>query len=130
MPYFHAIISAGGYTEDPKNIISISSKLKKKPASAFELENILGLVKYFQRQFQTSAKLLTHTNRFFKEKPFHSQTREITNRIARNSTSSSKQNSTFRDTTNPYLFRLQETFHIAHRWIKTRIRLCIVSVSG
>ena len=102
MPYFHAIISAGGYTEDPKNIISISSKLRKKPASVSELESILGLVKYFQCQFQTSAKLLTHTNRFFKEKPFHSQTREITNRIARNSTSSSKQNSTFRDTTNPY----------------------------
>ena len=47
--YLGRIISFAGYTADPKNIIAVSSKLKKKPSSIIELQSILGLVGYFRR---------------------------------------------------------------------------------
>ena len=47
--YLGRIISSAGYTADPKNIITVSSKLKKKPSSITELRGILGLVGYFRR---------------------------------------------------------------------------------
>ena len=47
--YLGRIISSGGYTDDHKNIIAVSSKLKKKSSSITELRSILGLVEYFRR---------------------------------------------------------------------------------
>ena len=47
--YLGWIISSAGYTADPKNIITVSLKLKKKPSSITEPRTILGLVRYFRR---------------------------------------------------------------------------------
>ena len=59
--YLGRIISSAGYIADPKNIIAVSSKLKKKPSSITELRSILGLVGYFRRSIpnfsQTASPL-------------------------------------------------------------------------
>ena len=47
--YLRSIISSAGYTADPKNIIAVSSKPKKKPSSITKLQSVLGLVGYFRR---------------------------------------------------------------------------------
>ena len=59
--YLGRIISSAGYTADLKNIIAVSSKLKKKPSSITELRSIVGLVGYFRRsipKFSQTASLL------------------------------------------------------------------------
>ena len=48
MSYLGRIIFAAGCTEDPKNIIAASSKLRKKPAPISKLRSVLGLVGYFR----------------------------------------------------------------------------------
>ena len=59
--YLGRIISSAGYTADPKNIIAVSSKLKKKPSSITELRSMVGLVGYFRRSIpnfsQTTSPL-------------------------------------------------------------------------
>ena len=42
-------MTSEGHTADPKNIIAVSSKLKKKPSSITELRIVLGLEGYFRR---------------------------------------------------------------------------------
>ena len=59
--YLGLIISSVGYTVDPKNIITVSIKLKKKPSSITEPLTIFGFVRYFRRSIpnfsQTTSPL-------------------------------------------------------------------------
>ena len=45
--YRGRVISADGYTIDPKNVHEVLGKLKKKPNDITELRNLLGFVGYF-----------------------------------------------------------------------------------
>ena len=45
--YRGRVISADGYTIDPKNVDEVLGKLKKKPNDITELRNLLGFVGYF-----------------------------------------------------------------------------------
>ena len=60
MSYLRRVISADGYTIDPKNVDAVLGKLKK-PNNITELRSLLGLVGYFRRaipNFSQIAKLL------------------------------------------------------------------------
>ena len=45
--YLGRVISADGYTIDPKNVDAVLGKLNKKPNNITELRSLLGLVGYF-----------------------------------------------------------------------------------
>ena len=45
--YLGRVISANGYTIDPKNVDAVLGKLKKMPNNITELRSLLGLVGYF-----------------------------------------------------------------------------------
>ena len=58
--YLGRVISAEEYTNDPKRIASIASRIKKKPNNIADLRSILGLIGYFRRSipnFSQKAKM-------------------------------------------------------------------------
>ena len=54
--YLGRVISAAGYTADPKNIIAMSSKLRKKPVSISELQSMLDLAGHFRHSIQNFSQ--------------------------------------------------------------------------
>ena len=59
--YVGRVISAEGYTNDPKQIASIASRIKMKPNNIADLRSMLGLIGYFRRSipnFSQKAKVL------------------------------------------------------------------------
>ena len=74
--YHGRIISSTGYTADPKNIVTTSSKLKKKPSSITELRSILGLMGYVRKlipDFSQIVSLLYQILNDTKSKQRHSK---------------------------------------------------------
>ena len=49
--YLGRLVSAEGYTVDPKSVESVTSKIRKKPNNISELHSLLGLVGYFRILF-------------------------------------------------------------------------------
>ena len=59
--YLGRVTSAEGYTNDPKQIASITSRIKKKTNNIADLRSMLGLIVYFRRSipnFSQKAKML------------------------------------------------------------------------
>ena len=59
--YLGRVISAEGYTNDPKQIASIASRIKKKSNNIADLRSMLGLIGYFRRSipnFSQKANVL------------------------------------------------------------------------
>ena len=55
--YLGRVISANGYTIDPKNVDAVLGKLKKKPNNITELRSLLGLVGYFRRAIPNFSQI-------------------------------------------------------------------------
>ena len=55
--YLGRVISADGYTIDPKNVNAVLGKIKKKPNSITELRSLLGLVGYFRRAIPNFSQI-------------------------------------------------------------------------
>ena len=58
VPYLGRLVSAEGYTVDPKSVESIISKVRKKPNNISELPSLLGLVGYFRRSIPSFSQLV------------------------------------------------------------------------
>ena len=65
--YLCSIISAAGYTTHPENIIAISSKLRKKPASISEFRSMLGLVECFRSSIPNFSQTTHPLYQFLKK---------------------------------------------------------------
>ena len=56
--YLGRLVSAEGYTVDPKSVESITSKIRKKPNNISELRSLLDLVGYFRRSIPKFSQLV------------------------------------------------------------------------
>ena len=66
--YLGRLVSAGGYTVDPKSVESITSKIRKKPNNIPVLRSLLGLVGYFRRLIPNFSPLVKPLHLLLKNK--------------------------------------------------------------
>ena len=66
--YLGRLVSAEGYTVDPKSVESITSKIRKKTNNISELRSLLGLVGYFRRSIPNFSQLVKPLYLLLKDK--------------------------------------------------------------
>jgi len=67
--YLGRLISAAGYTADPRNVAAVKSKITKAPSTVTELRSVLGLIGYFRRSIPNFSKTASSLYGLLKDHP-------------------------------------------------------------
>ena len=85
--YLGRVISADGYTIDPKNVDAVLGKLKKKPNNITELRSLLGLVGYFRRTIPNFSQIAKPLYDILKNSDLTSRSKQPINWIEKHQSS-------------------------------------------
>ena len=66
--YLGRLISAEGYTVDPRSTETVTSKIRKRPTNISELRSLLGLIGYFQRSIPNFSQTVKPLYQLLKDK--------------------------------------------------------------